>query len=166
MKCKSCGAEVSDQALFCTNCGAKIDEPAVSTLAEDEAKDVPVGLEEIHEPLLPADEAGKAEVPVVPFTAPAVPAEPSGKEDKPVSAALFFWLLFFGSLPVIGLFVNIIIVSRAERVNLKNFCVAMLVWHCIFLFLILVGLVLGIIYLDYVNDFLSRYFNIMILPKF
>jgi hypothetical protein len=179
MNCKSCGAEITEQATFCTNCGTKIEEPAAIPLTEDKEDkelDIPVDLEEIPEAKeetpeekqeQPESSAAFTDVPYAPYTvAVAPPAGPVSPENKPVSTAVFFWLLLFSSLPVIGLFVNILIVSRAERVSLKNFCIAMLIWQCIFLFLLLVGLVLGIIYLDYVNDFLSRYFDIMILPQF
>jgi len=66
--CKVCGSEIEEDALFCMECGAKADEPAVPAA----------------EPVKPA-----AEIPIMPIEpAPAKPAEaPKAVPEKKPSAA-------------------------------------------------------------------------------
>ena len=78
MRCPSCGAEIADDSVFCTTCGARIDQFA------ENAKDAPEDSGDVKEAAVPDD---SGETVVLPHTEQHEADEPAGKgEPAPADA--------------------------------------------------------------------------------
>lgn len=56
MNCKVCGNELEEQAVFCTSCGAKVEETGKASVQTDTAFHVTAGLSEVEEALREVEE--------------------------------------------------------------------------------------------------------------
>lgn len=143
--CPNCGAVVSDDVMFCTECGTALAAPAPVV------EHVPV----------PAPQPEPVEVqPVQEVKAEVKPEEPKKVEPKkkdraaePVKTAAFFWLQLLFALPCIGWLIALIVALAAKKKSLKNYATSVLIW-------VIVGLVVAI--LVAVGTFLFYKFG---LPK-
>lgn len=64
MLCKSCGHELDDNAIFCTNCGAKLNAPDNTPAPEDNtqpAEPAPIAEENNEQPVIPTETEPKTE---------------------------------------------------------------------------------------------------------
>lgn len=135
--CTNCGQPLEEGALFCPECGERLQPPAEEAAAVSpafqEEKD------EWKEAKPQATPVTAAPVPPVPLTPP--PAE--GPEvvtayNKPLSTATYFWTLFLFGIPVIGLIVMLIMAFTAKNANRRNLAQACLIG--LLICLILLGL--------------------------
>ena len=126
--CTNCGSPLMEGALFCAECGARLEEPENVLPAEDftaAPEEMAVNnQEEEAKPLW-------AKVP----PAPVMPEEkqaPSLPEREPlfkaVKTSTYFWLILLFAVPLIGLIAMLIIAFTAKNNNLRNFARAHLIW--------------------------------------
>ena len=138
MKCKACGAEIPDGSLFCTECGAKVEQEAIQT--NEAPVSEPVSAPQYTSNVAPAAPAAPA-APV--YTSNAAPsaaqtAAPS-KANKVVSTGIFFWLEILYALPGIGFIACIVFAAASENENIKHHALSKII-------LVLVALALTIIF--------------------
>lgn len=125
MFCTYCGAKIEDTAQVCSNCGAAthVEQPA--------AAPVP--------PVPPVTYVA----PVVSAPAPSLPAE-----NRPLGAWTYFWLQVLFAVPVVG-FVFLIVFSCSDaNINRRNFArshwCALLVGVIILAIFLVAAFVLGV----------------------
>ena len=114
-KCPSCGAEISPDAAFCTECGTKI---AAAPTAPAPAKKEPERKPETP----PAQKPPQTQGGYVPpqQTAPSVPADVVG-------VGAYFWLTVLYHIPFLGWLVCLVMCFAPRNRNLKNFSRATLI---------------------------------------
>lgn len=143
-KCVACGAELADDALFCTECGTKAEVITDTVKVFGQAPAAPGAATVIgttSEQPVAAQPAPQAQPTAqVNYTAPAAPAAPAPKQEiaPVVKTAAFFWLDVLYCLPVIGFVACIIICAAAKNPNIRHHAASKLIE-------ILVALVISII---------------------
>ena len=165
--CTNCGFTLEEGAMFCPECGQKVEIPAAA--AETAAAAAAVFTAEPAQPAAPvftavpkqaaaevnsafeeahakAAAARKPEAPK-PAAAPAKEApeepQPLSKSDRPVSTAAYFWLMLLFAIPGLGLILAIILAFAARKKSLRNFARANLIWVLVALILCIVGALVG-----------------------
>ena len=163
--CTNCGNTLEEGAMFCPECGQKVELPsaaaeaafagAVFTAEPTEpapaAADVNGAFEEAH---AKAAEARKAEAAAPVYTAPEEPEplpaaeapeepRPLSKADRPVSTAAYFWLMLLFAIPGIGLLLAVILAFAARKKSLRNFARANLIWVLVALIIAIIGALVG-----------------------
>ncbi len=159
--CTNCGNTLEEGALFCPECGQKVELPsAVAEAAfagavftaepEPAAADVNSAFEEAN---AKAAEARKAEPAEPVYTAPQEPQpvqaetpeepRPVSKADKPVSTAAYFWLMLLFAIPGVGLLLAVILAFAARKKSLRNFARANLIWVLVALIIAIIGALVG-----------------------
>ena len=154
--CTNCGTTLETDAVFCPECGAKVNlvTPVLQNAgaAVEEAPEKPVQAPQDPQPAAPAPAPAYTPAPAPAYTAasapdpaPAAPApekpEEPVREDvsKTVKTPAYFWLMLLYAIPVIGLIVMIIMACAARNKSIRNFAKAHLVWLLIGLILLLVS---------------------------
>ena len=163
--CTNCGTTLEADAVFCPECGAKVNlvTPVLQNAgAVEEAPEKPVQAPQDPQSAAPAPapayEPAPAPAPAytpasapaytpasAPDPAPAAPApekpEEPVREDvsKTVKTPAYFWLMLLYAIPVIGLIIMIIMACAARNKSIRNFAKAHLVWLLIGLILLLVS---------------------------
>lgn len=141
--CKTCGAEMPDGTIFCTNCGTRFD------------------FEEAAQPA-PAPAPAPAPVRPAPMPNPYVaPIAVAADLEKPCSTATFFWMSFVYAIPVIGFIVNIICCFAAKNKSFKHFSRSILIWWIVgivfVLILVLLAYVFGARLGEAIEDFMRNF---------
>ena len=160
--CTNCGNTLEEGALFCPECGEKVNivippAQAPDTFAEEVREEFAQASQTAQqkwdnteqlakEQAREAAQAAAAAAPVYAAAAPAPAPEPepfeaaSKQEDlsKTVKTSTYFWLSLLFAIPVIGLISLIITACAARNRSIRNFAKSFLVW-------ILVGLVFTLI---------------------
>ncbi len=153
--CKTCGAEMPDGTIFCTNCGTRFDfeeaaqpAPAPAPAPAPEPAPVPVVA-----PVPAPTPAPTYSAPVQPAPAPVRPAPMpntyvapiavAADLEKPCSTATFFWMSFVYAIPVIGFIVNIICCFAAKNKSFKHFSRSILIWWIVGIVFVLILVLLA-----------------------
>lgn len=115
MNCKSCGAELPDDAVFCGYCGAKIQE---ETKRDDVYQEVPPEYSEYRE-APPAPSAGEIQ-----YAAPA-PQNPSASAGRPNGNFTLYLVLAIASTLLCGctcfsLIPGVLSIIFAAQINSNN----------------------------------------------
>lgn len=138
--CASCGSSLMEGALFCAECGAKVEDLNNITPAENMSADAgetnSFSAETDAEPLW--DEAPLKPAAAAPFAMKEAPqaAQPEAEPlFKAVKTSSYFWLILLFSIPLIGLIAMLVISFTSKNNSLRNFARAALIWILIILLL-------------------------------
>lgn len=130
MKCNSCGADIPDGSLFCTECGAKTEQIAETT---------PVPAEDVSNCATQTQTVVSQNITSAPVNNCAPVSEPKpSKATKVASTGAFFWLEVLYAIPFIGFIACIVFAAASENQNIKHHATAKII-------LVLVSLALSII---------------------
>lgn len=145
MKCKACGAEIADGSLFCTECGAKVEQPIVDAEATQLFGQAPV----------PETVAAAATVSTVntvntvntvsnmnPTPVATVSSPEQTKISKVVSTGAFFWLEVLYALPMVGFIAAIVFAAASENDNIKHHALAKIIVHLVALALSIISIII------------------------
>lgn len=113
--CENCGKELTDNMMFCAECGTKVNvapqpKPAQKPQPTSEPKPT-----QKTQPVVNVD-----------------------KTNKAVGVGAYFGLIVLYAIPIVGFIACIIMAFAPKNKNIKNFARAMLIWLAI-------GLVIGVI---------------------
>lgn len=130
-KCVNCGAELADDALFCTECGTKVEVVTDTAKEFGQAPAAPAAPEVTVAAPAPQPQPVVQSVSQAYYgatsAAPAAPAA-TGKEYAPVvKTSAFFWLDILYILPFVGLIACIIICAAAKNPNIRHHAASKLV---------------------------------------
>lgn len=158
--CNQCGKELTDEMIFCTNCGTKVYvEPEVQKVEEVQEEKVEAQQEEVKVEEQPTPQPAPIPQPApapqpapIPQPAPQpvyvrepIPTPPpvyvqqtvqspqpqQDKATKIVGTATFFWFKLLFAIPVVGFILSIIFSFAPKRKSLKNYARATLIWYLI-----------------------------------
>ena len=122
-KCFNCGSEMPDDAVFCTECGTKMEQSSQDNAEQPKAQ--PQYNQQQNQ-----------------YTGPQPNYYPQSPEEyakkSVVSTGAFFGLNLLFSLPAIGWIICLVMAFAPQNQNIKNFARAKLIW-------IAIGIILGII---------------------
>lgn len=135
--CKNCGKELTDNMMFCAECGTKVVE---------DVKPAPQPTPQVAPQPKPQPQTASQPKPA---PQPTVGAE---KTNKVVGLGAYFGLIVLYAIPVIGFIACIIMAFVPKNKNIKNFARAMLIWLAI-------GLVVGIISISIVSKVVTSITN-------
>ncbi len=124
MNCKNCGAELNENAVFCTVCGTAVEQPA--PVAEPQPKESVYGF--------PEPTAKK------PFTENDLP-----EEYRPLSPWSYFWLQILFAVPIVGFVFLIIFSFKRSNLNRRNFARSYWIWWILAAALSVIAVVLVLI---------------------
>lgn len=136
MICKNCNAENQENAVFCCNCGTRLNE-------------------EIAEPVAAPEVAPEPETVPVPAPAPQPEPAPEQKPSKvkipseyyPVSSWGFVGLQILYSIPVVGLIFLLIHTFSKSNLSRRNFARSIWCWALLIIIFSLVCLIVGLVLL-------------------
>ena len=127
MFCPNCGNQIPDNALFCGNCGAKI-EPKQQERQTPPQQERPVPPQTVI-----------VQQPVTEATLPA--------QYRPLSPWAYFGYSLLFQIPIIGFILLIVFSCKKSNINRRNFArsyfCALLVAGVIFLIALLISLITG-----------------------
>lgn len=128
MFCSNCGKQQAEGALFCTDCGHKLEtvQPAVEEVAEPVVEEAVPAEPVVQEPVAAPVQAAPAYTQVPPYNPQQsyyqIPQEPQIPADhKPLSAWAYFGYQILFSLPVIGFILLIVFSFDNGNINLRNY---------------------------------------------
>lgn len=125
MNCKHCGTALAEGEVFCANCGAAVEQPAVEQPAP-----APV---QTYAPVPPA-----APQPVTrPFMETDLPSQ-----YRPLGPWSYFGLQILYSIPVVGFIFLIIFSFKSDNINRRNFTRS---YWCALLIGVIIGIVIAVI---------------------
>ena len=143
-KCSNCGFEMADDAVFCTECGTRMEAPKQNTTEQPQ----PQNAQPQNQYSSPNNQQNAQ--PQNQYSAPnsqqyAQP-QPDYYSQSPedyaqnavVTTGAFFGLNLLFSLPAIGWIICLIMAFAPKNKNIKNFARSKLIW-------IAIGIILGII---------------------
>lgn len=149
-KCVNCGAELADDALFCTECGTKA-EIVTDTVKEfgqaPAAPAVPVTPVAAPAPqpvVQPVSQTYYGSAPAAAPVAPA-PAAPGAELAPVVKTSAFFWLDVLYCLPFVGFIACIIICAASKNPNIRHHAASKLVEILVILVLTIIIAILSVI---------------------
>lgn len=124
-KCSNCGSEMPDDAVFCTECGTKMEQSSQDNAEQPKAQPQTQYNQQYSQ-----------------YTEPQPNYYPQSPEDyakkSVVSTGAFFGLNLLFSLPAVGWIICLVMAFAPQNQNIKNFARSKLIW-------IAIGIILGII---------------------
>lgn len=163
--CSNCGKELSDNAVFCTECGTKLAIDPVAVSAEPEASPI----SEPQEAVQPVEEKKEVAQPqptpapppkaTQPKVAPAKAQKaadipPVGKY-APTSVMAFFGMIVLFSIPIIGWITCFVLCFAAKKQSTKNFARALTILFLVCVILISILTVITVLVLPKLIDYVA-----------
>lgn len=143
-KCSNCGFDMADDAVFCTECGTRMEAPKQNTTEQPQ----PQNAQPQNQYSAPNSQqyAQPQNQYSAPYNQQCAQPQPNYYSQSPedyaqnavVTTGAFFGLNLLFSLPAIGWIICLIMAFAPKNKNIKNFARSKLIW-------IAIGIILGII---------------------
>lgn len=133
-KCSNCGSEMPDDAVFCIECGTKMEQSSQDSTEQPKAQPQTQYNQQNNQ--------SQNNQQYNQYTGPQPNYYPQSPEEyakkSVVSTGAFFGLNLLFSLPAIGWIICLVMAFAPQNQNIKNFARSKLIW-------IAIGIILGII---------------------
>ena len=166
-KCSNCGFDMADDAVFCTECGTRMEAPKQNTTEQPQ----PQNAQPQNQNSAPNSQqnAQPQNQYSAPYNQQYAQPQPDYYSQSPedyaqnavVTTGAFFGLNLLFSLPAIGWIICLIMAFAPKNKNIKNFARSKLIW---ILIAIILGAICGIIFASVfknmgvdIDDYFSRY---------